>query len=92
MSIVRRTVLFDGTTDVVRFLDWAYVDTTIGPMGEPFLPNARTSTSTPISDFDPTDEIARIDEIRSLPVDASFGYFSGGGQAIGGYQMPRDGK
>lgn len=92
MSIVKRTVLFDKTTDVFRFLDWAYVDTTIGPMGEPFLPNARTSTSTPISDFDPTDEISRIDELRAVPVDALMGYFSSGLQAIGGYTMPRDGK
>lgn len=92
MSIVKRTVLIDRTTDVIRFNDWAYVDTTIGPMGEPFLPNARVSTCTPVSEFDPTDEIARIDDIRALPVDLSFGYFSGGGQAIGGYIMPRDGK
>jgi hypothetical protein len=92
MSIVKRTVLFDRTTDVIRFNDWAYVDTTIGPMGEPFHPNARVSTGTPITDFDPTDEISRIDEMRALPVDASFSYFSGGLQAIGGYQMPRDGK
>jgi hypothetical protein len=92
MSIVKRTVLFDRTTDVIRFNDWAYVDTTIGPMGEPFFPNLRTSVSTPISDFDPTDEISRIDEMRALPVDLSLGYFSSGGQAIGGYQMPRDGK
>jgi hypothetical protein len=92
MSIVKRTVLFDKTTDVFRFLDWAYVDTTIGPMGEPFLPNARTSTGTPISDFDPTDEISRIDELKALPVDASLSYFSSGLQAIGGYTMPRDGK
>jgi hypothetical protein len=92
MSIIKRTVLFDKTTDVFRFLDWAYVDTTLGPMGEPFLVGSRKSTGTPVIEFDPEDEICRVDEMKGLPVDSLPGYFSSGGQAIGGYTMPRDGK
>jgi hypothetical protein len=92
MSILKRTVLYDETGGYFRFWDWAYVDTTIGPMGEPFLPGSRYSLQTPTPEFDPTDEIAMVNCVVSKPIDLSLGYFSSGGQAIGGYTMPRDGK
>jgi hypothetical protein len=93
MSILKRTVFFDDTTGVVRFWDWAMVLTTLGTMVEPFRVDARFSTSTPISEFDPTDEICRIDEIRSMPVDQSMLHLSSGPHQLhGGYCHPRDGK
>jgi len=92
MSIKRRTVYFDNTDGIARFWDWAKVSTSLGTMVEPFLPNDRYTTS-PAIEFDATDEIVRIDEIRSKPIDVHITVLSGGGAAIhGGEQMPRDGR
>ena len=93
MSILKRTVFYDYTGGVVRFWDWAEVLTTVGTMVEPFTPGARYSPQTPTIEFDPTDEVVRIDEMRALDIDRSMLYLSGGeNQLHGGYQMPRDGK
>ena len=86
MSIQRRTVFYDVTHGISRFWDWALVTTTLGTMAEPFMPNARDSGS----EFDPEDEINRIDEIRAQPIDVSMLVLSGGeAQIHGGYQLPR---
>jgi len=93
MSITNRTVYFDVTNGVARFWDWATVTTTIGSMSEPFIVNARTSTGTPKIEFDPTDEISRIDNITGRDIDKSLLVLSGGDyQLTGGYLIPRDGR
>ena len=93
MSILKRTVFYDNTGGVVRFWDWAEVLTTIGTMVEPFRVDARRSTQTATIQFDPTDEMCRIDEIRALDIDRSKLYLSGGEYALhNGCQIPRDGR
>ncbi len=93
MSITNRTALYDFTGGYVRFWDWAEVTTTLGAMAEPFFANERHSNDTPTIEFDPTDEIAMINEMKARPIDESMLYLSGGlHQLHGGYQMPRDGK
>lgn len=93
MSIQKRTVFYDNTGGVARFWDWALVTTTLGTMAEPFLPNARHQQHADFGQFDPTDEIARIDDIRSSSIDTSLLMLSGGDHALnGGAQLPRDGR
>lgn len=92
MSIKRRTVYYDYTDDIVRFWDWATVETTIGHMVEPFHPGNRHATNTPFIEFDPTDEIARIDSIERHPIDKHMLLLSSGDQVHGGVQLPRDGR
>jgi hypothetical protein len=90
MSIQKRTVFFDDTGGFVRFSDWALVTTTLGTMAEPFLPNSRHMLDVDFSEFDPTDPIARVDEIRQISVDVQMHALSGGDHALnGGYQLPR---
>ncbi len=69
MSILRRTVYYDTSRDIAMFWDWAKVTTTLGVMAEPFIVGAKFTANTPLVDFDPEDEINRIDEIRALPID-----------------------
>ena len=92
MSIQRRTVFYDNTNSIIRFWDWALVTTTLGTMAEPFLPNDRHQFG-PFDQFDPTDEVARVDDIRSASVDKQLLLLSGGTHQLhGGYQLPRDGR
>jgi hypothetical protein len=92
MSIQKRSVFFDDTGGYVRFWDWALCTTTLGTMAEPFLPNDRHQFG-PFDQFDPTDEIARIDDIRSSSVDKQLLVLSGGSHALtGGTLHPRDGR
>ena len=69
MSILRRSVYYDNSRDKAMFWDWAKVTTTLGVMAEPFIVGAKFTANTPTVDFDPDDEINRIDEIRALPID-----------------------
>lgn len=93
MSIQKRTVFFDYTDGVVRFWDWAQVKTTLGTMVEPFTPGVRYDFSAQL-EYDPTDEIARIDEMRALDVDKSGIVLSSNTVQVlhGGITMPRDGR
>lgn len=92
MSISRRTVFYDNTNGVKRFWDWALVLTDIGTMVEPFMVNNRFYNG-PSGEFDPTDEICRIDEIRSIPIDKQQLALSGGDHHLhGGVCIPRDGR
>lgn len=92
MSILRREVFFDNTGGYVRFWDWSLVTTTLGTMAEPFLPNDRHLPGK-FSQFDPTDEIARIDDIRASSVDTQPHTLSGGVHPLnGGTLNPRDGR
>jgi len=93
MSIQARSVFFDNTNNIVRFWDWAIVTTTLGTMAEPFVVNERTQLNTPTIEFDPTDEMVRIDNIRAMPVGQSYNVLSGDDMPMhGGEQMPRDGR
>ncbi len=94
MSIQRRTVFYDLTDGIVRFWDWALVTTTLGTMAEPFNANARHQLDTPAIEFDPTDEMCRIDEIRAVPSDFQSKFMSGGSDTVlsGGVLIPRDGR
>lgn len=93
MSIQKRTVFYDETNGIARFWDWALTTTTIGTMAEPFMPNARYLVGAEFGTFDPTDEISRIDEIRSSSVDGQLLTLSGGQHQLhGGYLLPREGR
>jgi len=69
MSILRRTVYYDISRGTAMFWDWAKVTTTLGVMAEPFIAGAKFTHNTPTVDFDPDDEINRMDEIRAMPLD-----------------------
>jgi len=93
MSIQKRTVFYDNTGGIARFWDWALVTTTLGTMAEPFQPNARYAAQTEFGQFDPTDMIARIDDIQISSVDTQLQTLSGGVHALnGGALNPRDGR
>jgi hypothetical protein len=86
-------VFYDNTGGIVRFLDWALVTTTLGTMAEPFQVDSRHSMRTPFTDFDPTDEMARIDEMIQIDSDKSMILLSGGiNQTIGGTMRPKTGR
>ena len=92
MSILKREIFYDDAGGFVRFADWASVTTTLGAMAEPFLPNDRHLPGA-FGQFDPTDEIARIDSIRVVDADVQPRALSGGDHALnGGVQLPRDGR
>lgn len=92
MSIQKRTVFYDKTGGITRFWDWALVTTTIGVAAEPFVANLR-SIDSPVRNFDPTDECARIDEMKEADIGQSLIMLSGGvNQIHGGCQLPRDGR
>jgi hypothetical protein len=90
MGILKREVFYDNTGGVVRFWDWAQTTTTLGAMAEPFNPNDRFKMDG-VSEFDPTDDMTRIDDIRASPIDIQPIQLSGGVHAlIGGPLNPRN--
>lgn len=90
MSIQKREVFFDYTGGIARFWDWSLTTTTLGVMAEPFLANDRYKRDG-VSEFDPTDMMARIDNIRAATVDRQLQMLSGGDHAlIGGSLHPRN--
>jgi hypothetical protein len=90
MSILKREVFYDNTGGIARFWDWSLTTTTLGTMAEPFNPNDRLRVDG-VSEFDPTDEIARIDCIRAASVDTQPQVLSGGVHALnGGPLNPRN--
>lgn len=92
MSILKRTVYFDDSCGFVRLWDWALCTTTLGTMAEPFMPNDRYAFQAQ-REFDPTDEIARIDYVQAYPIDKHMLELSGGvNQLNGGTQNPRIGR
>lgn len=68
MSILKRTVYYDITGGVCRFLDFAKVTTTLGSMVEPFTVQERRTNGHDIENFDFTDAISRIDTIEQIDV------------------------
>jgi hypothetical protein len=92
MSILKREVYYDDTGGLVRFWDWALATTTLGTMAEPFTPDSQYAFA-PQREYDPTDEIARIDSVRAAPIDKSLLLLSGGvTQLNGGTLCPRLGR
>jgi len=90
MSILNRTVYHDDSRGRAMFWDWAVVTTTLGTMVEPFIAGAKFTVNTPTVDFDPDDEINRIDTIRSMPLDKEQLILSGGdGHLHGGPTVTR---
>jgi len=94
MSILHRTIYFDkpSSDGICRFVDWATVTTTLGAMVEPFTPNQRYSFG-PFQDFDATDEVERVDNIRAIPDGNDFHFLCGDAMQLhGGVQMPKVGR
>lgn len=92
-SIIRRTVFYDNTGGIARFWDWALCGTTLGTMAEPFSANNRHAVNTASIEFDPEDEIARIDYITQASSDRQQLLLSGGNEVIhGGTLMPKVGR
>lgn len=90
MSITQRTVFYDYTGGYVRFWDWAEVNTSLGMMVQPFLPNDRHMPDMPFDEFDPTDEVALITSIELASVDR-LNRLSGGVHVLhGGAMNPRN--
>jgi len=103
MSILRRTVYYDISRGKAMFWDWAKVTTTLGVMAEPFIVGAKFTANTNAlvhnptteeNNFDPDDEINRIDEIRALPIDKEQLILSSSAvdHLMGGTTSPRDGR
>jgi len=70
MSIQRRTAYFvQPRGKQVRFTGWAHVVTTLGTMAEPFEVYNRHSRDTDFADWDPSDPMARIDDLKSVAFD-----------------------
>ena len=67
MSILKRSVLYTKTEKKpYRFIGWAICTTTLGAMLEPFEINSHHSPSKGWIDFDPSDEITRVDELQNV--------------------------
>ena len=93
MSILNRTVYYDNSRGRAMFWDWAVVTTTLGTMVEPFIAGAKFTADVPMIEFDPDDEIARMDTIRAMPLDREQLILSGGdGHLHGGPSVTRLGR
>jgi hypothetical protein len=92
--ILKRTVFVERDKNGnFRFQDWAAVTTSLGCMVEPFMPNLRVSPNEDIGDFDPSDDMALVTEIREVDSDLLPTLLSGGGPVVhGGVHMPRVGR
>jgi hypothetical protein len=77
MSIYKRTVIYDNSS-VIRFSDWALVNTSLGTMAEPFTPNRKHSPDASWELFDATDMMSRIDEMVSMDYAKEVDALSGG--------------
>ena len=88
--IKKRAVLYTRDKGLYRFLGWAITTTRLGNMAEPFLVNDRLVVGTSVRDHDPSDPIARIDELRNIaPGMESHLMNSDGEQIHGGDLLPR---
>lgn len=93
MSILNRTVFYDTSRGISMFWDWALVTTTLGVMAEPFVAGAKHVANTPLVDFEPEDEINRIDILRAMPLDKEQLVLSGGDDHLhGGATVTRIGR
>ena len=94
MSILKRTVYYDNSRNIAMFWDWAKVTTTLGVMAEPFIVGAKRTANEPLVDFEPEDEINRIDEIRAMPIGREQLILSSSAvdHLHGGSTVPRNGR
>lgn len=97
MGILRRTIFFDNSNKkgekYHRLWDWAIVTTTLGTMMEPFNLLKYPHQTCLAQNWDPEDEMARVDHVEFQPYDPTI--LSNGETAIptmGGIMMPRDGR
>jgi len=100
MGLIHKRVVFaerhkDG---YLVFADWAQVTTDQGVMWEP-RPNGGIFSgyppNTPVQDYDPGDDCARIDDIRIIDDIDKIGRMASGGEddgTIGGRMVPRVGR
>ena len=66
-SIRRRRVFYNKKNDgQYRFLGWAHVVTSMGVMAEPFNLNDRHVPSNNMANYDPSDMMARIDDLQQI--------------------------
>jgi hypothetical protein len=77
-----------------KFWDWAMVVTEIGSMAEPFQVGQKYPICTTLAqDYDPEDEMVRVDEIEFSEPDHSLLGGSGTEEPlVGGVLMTRDGR
>ena len=67
MSILKRSVLYSKPDKKqYRFIGWALTTTTLGVMLEPFDISNHHNPGQNFLDFDPSDPISRIDELRNI--------------------------
>lgn len=95
MAVIQRRIVFadKSVNGILRFSDWAAVKTPIGYMVEPgFVINNRRAAGEDITNFDPTDEMNRIDDIQIIDMLQEQLVLSGGQHLHGGTHMPRVGK
>lgn len=88
MSILKRDVFYDDAKGFITFWDWAKVTTTLGAMVEPFVVGQKFVADVDKADFDPEDEISRIDSIRIMDLNKEQLILSGGGHIHGGSLIP----
>lgn len=90
-GITNRTVFYDNTNGYARFWDWALVTTGLGAMAEPHCLGTYQHDTAAIQ-YDPTDMIAMITEIRAADRGKNQLILSGGDHHLnGGPLIPRSG-
>ena len=68
MSIKSRAVIYSvDSNGRYHFPGWAVTTTTLGTMAEPFMPNYRSAPGCGMNDFDYSNMMTRIDELRNVP-------------------------
>lgn len=91
MSIQKRTIFFEKKANVpIRYSDFAMVTTTLGSMVEPFCFANRIFDYN--TDYDPTDQIARVDDMTGIDLDKEQLLLSGGDHLHGGKLTMRTGR
>jgi len=92
MSIQKRSVLYTKPKGKqYRFIGWAIVTTTLGAMLEPFDIAEHGNPSQNWVDFDPSDPITRIDELRNVDTgkEGKITSFGETMEVMGGDRYPR---
>ncbi|KKM96312.1 hypothetical protein LCGC14_1179430 [marine sediment metagenome] len=92
MSILKRKVFYDDSRGNIMFWDWAMVTTTLGSMVEPFIVGQKYAINDDILDFDPADEINRIDSIRIMDLNKEQVVLSTDPHLHGGSTIPSTGR
>jgi hypothetical protein len=89
-DILKRTCFIDDSIDsCLRPHEWALVQHALGPMMEPFFIFNRHAVNTPVIEWDATEPMCMITEIKSLSKFAQKQIL--GDTVHGGCLMPRTG-